>query len=290
MRDLEKKLDSFPNNYAEHFQYVWNWKCDIESGSDHILDENNLEKTFDKLTDILPRWQTYRPRKNRDAFFTLQKSLKTIQNDYDTIRKYSLIEFEEIPQEPLIKIWNELGRVKEPNGEINSKNEYYIIAVCKPLMLLWGQTLAFDKKVRDNLPNSFQFPRKSWRWTYRQWHNTMVQISKKVNQNDDFISFVENNTRTRYRHEKPVPYGRYLDIYYWVGNNESPKKPRRNVYEQVIDDFINSGHQLVNFSPEGKNPNYIRTQLLKCIERQKITNIEISVSSGLIYIEILENQ
>ena len=154
MIDLErfKSFFSHYNSWLWDFIDFWKWKLEIETDGKHILDDNFREKTFRKLSFILPRWQTYRPFSSSQCLRILKNSLERVSDAYSTIKGYSLLEFNEIPDEPLELIWHELGRTKEEHGNKNHGGWYYTVAVCKPLMLLWGQTLAYDSIVRENVP------------------------------------------------------------------------------------------------------------------------------------------
>jgi hypothetical protein len=116
-----------------------------------LLDKDHIRETYARLSSILPKWQTYRNGENGSPLKTLGESLQNISGAYDAIRGYSLLEFENIPEEPLRKIWHELGRVKEYEGQMNEEGNYYAIAVCISLLLIWGQTPAFDSNVRKNM-------------------------------------------------------------------------------------------------------------------------------------------
>jgi hypothetical protein len=289
INEFQQRLSLFPVNYSQNFKHFWNWKCIVEKNGSNILDEANIDEAYKRLRYILPKWQTYRPSSNPFTFLTLKESLRNISQEYNIIREYTLLEFDIIPKKSLEKIWNELGRVKEKDGEYNSLNEYYIIAICKPLMLLWGQTLAFDKKVRSNIPKTIKFSRYKFRWRFNQWHTTLKTISQMVKQNNKLVQFIKENTKKRYKKDLIVPYGRYLDIYYWVGGDtQTPlKPPRKGVYDQIIDSFLDSDIKIANVTVKRYDPHYLRIRLIKCIERREIKNIEVFVANSKVYIEKL---
>lgn len=72
-------------------------------------------------------------------------------------------------------IWHELGRVKEKDGKRNEFGYYFIVATCKPLIFLWGQTLAFDSRVRKYFPKRYDVP-KGNRWSFEDWKEVMEKI------------------------------------------------------------------------------------------------------------------
>jgi len=201
----------------ENFDHVWKWKLQTDTDVTNVLDEDNIRETYKRLSNILPKWQTYRNGKNSSPLKTLSESLKNISLPYNEIRRYSLLEFEEIPEAPLRKIWHELGRVKEYKGQMNEEGYYYAIAVCKPLLLIWGQTLAFDSKVRKNMPRKYGIPSYRFKLSYDEWRNAMCAISEDLNDNAACIEMIKEISSSRYKVTEPVPYGRYLDIYYWTG-------------------------------------------------------------------------
>ena len=55
--DRYKTLD-----YATNFYDFWRWKVKVEKDNiNHILDNDHLSITHDKLRPIMKAWQTYRP-------------------------------------------------------------------------------------------------------------------------------------------------------------------------------------------------------------------------------------
>jgi len=214
---FRKRMKSFPVNYMNNFDYVWKWKIKKENTGELILNEKILIEAHFRLSKILNRWQTYRNGDNTDSIGTLKQSLKNIEDSYSMIKDFSLLNFEKIPIEPLAEIWHELGRVKEEEGKMNELGIYSIIAVCKPLLLLWGQTLAFDSRVRKNIDRRYKIPKYEGKWVFREWIDGMNQISKKLNESPDCILAIKEESHRRYGKKSPIPYGRFLDIYYFEG-------------------------------------------------------------------------
>lgn len=214
---FHERLKSFPSRYMKNFDYVWEWKISKENGVNSILSRKNLFEAHFRLSKILNRWQTYRNGDNTDSIGTLHQSLRNIAEAYDLIRNLSLLEFDKVPIEPLAEIWHELGRVKEADGKMNEQGIYSIIAVCKPLLLIWGQTLAFDSNVRKNLGGRFQIPKYQGKWVFSEWIDGMYQICEELNGSPECIKAIEKESHSRYGMNTPVPYGRFLDIYYFEG-------------------------------------------------------------------------
>jgi len=198
------------------FDNFWEWKLETETENEHILDKCHQKETYEKLCGILRSWQYARSRRRYevDPWATLKNSLTKISNSYDQIRKYTLLEFNEVPNEPLEAIWHELGRVKEFNGSKKSDGYYNIISICKPLMLLWGQTLAFDSRVRKNISCGYNAV-KNHRWKFEKWKSVIERFQGSLNPNSEVIDLFNRVSLRKYRNDSIVPYGRFLDIYYF---------------------------------------------------------------------------
>lgn len=214
---FNKRMKSFPKRYMDNFDYFWKWKLEKEYEKQNIFNKYALTETHFRLAKILNRWQTYRNGDNLDSIGTLRDSLGNIAEAYHSIKNFTLLDFNEIPREPLDNLWNELGRVKERNGSRNEYGSYSIIAICKPLLLLWGQTLAFDSKVRKNIDKGFQIPKYSGKWILDDWIKGMENISEVLNEAPGFITTIQDESYRKYGKNAPVPYGRFLDIYYFEG-------------------------------------------------------------------------
>lgn len=145
----------------------------------------------------------------------MEDSLQKISGIYDQIRDHTLLEFDEIPIKSLEIIWHELGRIKEYNGNKKFDGYYNIISVCKPLMLLWGQTLAFDSRVRKNMSSEFNISKNKTRWIFENWMRTMKNLQTELNKNPAMIDKMKKESAKKFGINSIVPYGRYLDIYYF---------------------------------------------------------------------------
>ena len=219
--DLEvfrRRLRLFSSDYARYardFDRFWVWKLGVECDSGvHILSRAYLGEAYCRLFRALRRWQVYRGVGGSDRWVVLRESLWRIGEAYDRIRGYSLLDFDRIPIEPLRLIWDELGRVKEGSARVNSRGEYYVISVCKPLMLLWGQTLAFDSRVRANIP--LIHCRRRARWSFEDWIRAMRDIQHELETQEEVIDAIRKESLKRYGCDSVVPYGRFLDIYYFM--------------------------------------------------------------------------
>jgi len=223
MYTLPNSLRSFSSGYRsrkydKQFNEFWLWKNNSELTSKSILNEDNVTETWNRLRKILRGWQAYRGTKNEYLYRNLKTSLTDISESYDKLRSFTLLDFERIPRCHLESIWHGLGRVKEPEGKENEEGEYFIIAVCKPLMLLWGQTLAFDTNVRFSLPKKLDVRMKENRWTFTKWYDVMKSFSGCINSQPELIEFLDKESTRRFGINVRVPYGRFLDIFYFEKN------------------------------------------------------------------------
>ena len=150
---LFKKIDY--GTYPYCFGEFWKWKLRTENESEHILNDRNAGIANGKLGQTLKIWQWHRPYAFATFAPRLKKALVDMQESYNQIRKFSLLEFDKIPKDQLERVWHELGSVK--NLGKNVGGYYSVMATTKPLMFLWGQTLAFDSVVRGCMPR-FNIP------------------------------------------------------------------------------------------------------------------------------------
>ena len=121
---FESRLQEYEKlDYNNDFNGFWKWKLRVETGNGHILDKNHIKETYNRFYSILPRWLTYRPYDSKICLGILRESLENISKAYDQIRSLSLLEFDQIPLDPLQLIWGELGRAKETGGETRVHTE-----------------------------------------------------------------------------------------------------------------------------------------------------------------------
>jgi len=221
---FKDKIEAPPNgrgaSYINQYNEFWNWKISVEKqGDDHILDVMHVNDTCKKLLEILPRWQTYRGIKC-DYEKELPLSMAAISHAYDKIRRYSLLEFDKIPDESLRLIWENLGLVKEIHRIKRPNSDYFIIAVCKPLMFIWGQTLAFDSINRINLLKDHSLgiagaPNRHSRWSYSQWKTIMKDFQLELIKAPEIVDYCQLHSSRIFGTDLFVPYGRYIDLYYY---------------------------------------------------------------------------
>ncbi|MCW3988797.1 MAG: hypothetical protein NWE88_01830 [Candidatus Bathyarchaeota archaeon] len=219
VESIIESLQSFSSGYRsrkydEQFNDFWVWKNHVEK-TESILDETHIDETWNRLRKILGGWQTYRGTRNEYPYRDLKKSLIDVAESIKVLNEFSFLDFWKIPTESLEDIWNALGRVKEPEGKTNEEGRYFVIAVCKPLMLLWGQTLAFDQRVRFSLPRQFDVSMEDRKWTFSKWHSVMTSITKWVKNQPDLVTFLEEESARRYGEQMKIPYGRFLDIHFF---------------------------------------------------------------------------
>lgn len=213
LEEFESRLRAFPSDYMQDFDEFWLRKLQIENSDNYILDNAHREETGDILLPILRCWTTYRPLViSEDTFLNC---LGKISAAYNQIRNYSLLEFEQIPRQALELIWHELGRLKQPHERKNAEGWYTLVSVCKPLTLLWGQTLPFDSRNRLNIPSKY-FPSKdNWRCDFGSWVSIMEKLQEDLSQDKQATYYLRNLSLKKYGTSCIVPYGRFLDIYFF---------------------------------------------------------------------------
>ncbi len=228
LEKFSKRIEKYVNmDYGFNYYPFWKWKISIEQNDGHILDQNNVSETHEKLMPIMRYWQTYRPFKTSVISERLRHNLEEIGDAYDRIRQYDLLHFNKAPKADLKIIWNKLGCVKETDGKENRFSRYYSIAVCKPLMFLWGQTLAFDKLVKKNLPDPGYAGFSNNKWTFDLWYNVMKDYQRRILDLPDFVELSKIICRKNFGTEKFVPYGQFVDLNYWVAAKDKQAKSRK---------------------------------------------------------------
>ena len=72
-----------------------------------------------------------------------------------------------------------------------------------------------------------------------------------------------------------------------VTEKPSRKYRKGSKYDPVLDAFISGEANLVQVTIEGKEANYLRTQLNKRIEARNLSNFKVSVVNNRAYLEKL---
>ncbi|MFO7996934.1 MAG: hypothetical protein R6U93_07360 [Dehalococcoidia bacterium] len=213
------KLNSpvmYPTVYERSYNDFWEWKIEVEAGGTcHILDDRHRDDACKRLLKVLPSWKTYR-RVKCDYKTWLPISLSNIVDAYDQIRKYDLLSFDRIPIAPLKLIWHELGRVKTVSYQRTQDGKYFVIAVCKPLMFIWGQTPPFDSRNRANIIKDrlYRLPN-GGRWSFDWWRLILDDLRQALLLNPSIINDCEGRANQIWKSSHIIPYGRLLDIYYF---------------------------------------------------------------------------
>jgi isocitrate dehydrogenase kinase/phosphatase len=70
-----------------------------------------------------------------------------------------------------------------------------------------------------------------------------------------------------------------------VEEKPSRKYRKGSKYDPVLERFMERAAKLVEVSMEGKDANYIRTQLTKRIEARNLRNVKVSVVNNVCYLE-----
>lgn len=190
-----------------------------EGEIEHILNTSHLERTYAQLGQTLKIWQWHRPSKFSDLAPRLRNALENISGSYNQIRRFSMLEFDRIPDALLELIWHELGSVKE--YEKNPGAHYSAMATTKPLIFLWGQTLAFDSVVRGFMPKFGLLGVTDGRWSYDTWRKVMLKFQDMLKERPDVVELFKNVSLNEYGTDSTVPYGQLIDLYYWVRTKDS---------------------------------------------------------------------
>ncbi len=69
-----------------------------------------------------------------------------------------------------------------------------------------------------------------------------------------------------------------------VEKKREGKFQKRSIYDPILDQFLSSGHELVEISVKGKSANYLRHQLKTRIAKRQL-DIITSASGGFTYLE-----
>jgi len=213
MIDVKEFARAASAHYMSEFDGFWRWKLEVETKKDHILDDAHRREACRRLWTILRGWQAYRPSDSTVCLRILEDSLGKMADAYNQIRSYSLLEFDEVPNKPLELVWHDLGRVKEDDGKRDLYGYYYIVSLSKHLMFLWGQTLAFDSKVRARIPWPYNAP-KGNRWCLEDWKRTIRSFQEDLRRDRETLDAFNRESLRRYGTSFIVPYGRFLDMYY----------------------------------------------------------------------------
>ncbi|MGB9023454.1 MAG: hypothetical protein WCC94_08475 [Candidatus Bathyarchaeia archaeon] len=204
--------------YPDCFNEFWRWKVQSENGSSHILDEKHREEAFRRLGLTLRKWQWHRPQAYSNMAARLRNSLRDISTSYAELRFYSFLEMRKIPSSMLERIWCALGSVKSKE-QMNSANPNLIMPITKPLMFLWGQTLAFDSVVRAKMPKLENARKSQDHWTFKEWVGALLEFRDRLMKQPEIIHVFEELSRKEYG-KGPVPYGQFLDLYYWCADRK----------------------------------------------------------------------
>ena len=70
-----------------------------------------------------------------------------------------------------------------------------------------------------------------------------------------------------------------------VTEKPSRKYRKGSKYDPILDAFMGGSNNLVSVNVEGKDVNYLRTQLNKRIEAQNLAGIKVSVVNNVCYLE-----
>lgn len=100
--------------------------------------------------------------------------------------------------------------------EKNAGGYYLAMATTKPLMFLWGQTLAFDSVVREHIPRFDILGIIDNYWSFETWKKVMVRFQEMLKLQPDVVELFKKESSIEYGTDSIVPYGQFIDLYYWV--------------------------------------------------------------------------
>ena len=210
-----EKLDN--SNYPYTFKRFWLYKLKVENNESHILDIENRTKTATQLGHILKLWKWHEPFEFDSCYKKMEKSLETISDSYARIRNFNLTEFNKVPENDLRRIWNEFSTIKYENNKSNFIGEI-VETITRPLMLLWGQTPAFDSVVRTKMILSNCPGFNNQRWEFRLWLRVMNELQQILFKNSELVDVFRKKSQEKYGITTIVPYGHFFDLYYWTEN------------------------------------------------------------------------
>jgi hypothetical protein len=212
--EVFKKIDA--QSYPFSFSEFWRRKVQIEAQGDSILSEKNAQATYNKLSVTLKGWRWHRPYSFAKFAENLQTALVNIRENYDTIKGHSLLELQAIANDHLRSIWDELGAVKDLRK--NKGGYYLVMPTTKPMMFLWGQTLAFDVIVRGLMPRFGMSGLHDFRWTYETWKQVMTKFADILRAQPQLTDVIKEISLKEYRTDSMVPYGQFMDLYFWASD------------------------------------------------------------------------
>jgi hypothetical protein len=200
-------------NSPHTFHAFWEYKLKVEKQNSHLLDDENIEQTLEKLGPILKIWKWHRPHEFETCFNPLEKALRNVSDAYANIKDISLLELEKAQRKDLEKIWYALGSTKPEDG--HGKYGELVMTITKPLMFLWGQTPAFDSIVRENMPSFDLAGFRNTRWKFNLWLNAMEKLQTSLKTDAELLNSFKKTSNQKYGTDQTIPYGQFFDICYW---------------------------------------------------------------------------
>ena len=85
-------------------------------------------------------------------------------------------------------------------------------------MFLWGQTVAFDSIVRDKLSQKEDILTDK-KWQFEHWKEAMILLQNDLRRSPKIVRLFKNISREKYGTDLIVPYGQFIDLYYWTPKN-----------------------------------------------------------------------
>ncbi len=66
---------------------------------------------------------------------------------------------------------------------------------------------------------------------------------------------------------------------------EKREKTTRSIFDPIIDEFIKSEDGLVELTVTGRSASYMKTNILKRLVRREISNVDVTLGYGVVYLE-----
>lgn len=210
---LKARINSFPSAYNRVFDDFWRYKSAVEGQGGALLDGSHFARTAERLMEALRSFQAYRPVPYVEWSRRFTPALMRARGALTEIQSYSLLELDRVDKDCLKTIWAELGRVKDVSHSLLGWT--YVVGIGKPLMFLWGQSPRFDSKNRVEMGSELSMALLSNYCGFEEWYSLFCLIGSRLAVSPECIGIMKRVSAKRYGGFARVPYGRFVDMYYW---------------------------------------------------------------------------
>ncbi len=63
------------------------------------------------------------------------------------------------------------------------------------------------------------------------------------------------------------------------------EKITTSIFDPIIDEFMKGENKLVEITVEDRPPSYMKSSLVKRLAKREITNVEVTLGYGVVYLE-----